>query len=103
MRKIKRILAVALSAATLFSLTACEKEESTATGEWTVETVYAKAQELGFEGTWEEFKEQMRGAQGVGIGDVGVSADGDSASRRFGATDGFLRGTFCLDSPIETV
>ncbi len=77
MRKIKRILAVALSAATLFSLTACEKEESAATGEWTVETVYAKAQELGFEGTWEEFKEQMRGAQGVGIGDVSVSADGD--------------------------
>lgn len=80
MNKIKRIFASVLSVATLLSVAACGDSSSSgnnAPTEWTVETVYAKAKELGFEGTWEDFKAEMRGLQGVGIKGVTVNDDGD--------------------------
>ncbi len=61
--------------------TACDEEPSDSgnTPGWTMETVYAQAQELGYKGTLEEFRAELKGTNGkdgVGIADVTVSADG---------------------------
>ena len=79
MKKTARILSAILAFATLFSATACDGDEKVKVGDdiWTVETVYAKAQELGFTGTWEEFRETMRGMDGVGIATVAVDEEGE--------------------------
>ncbi|MBQ9729648.1 MAG: hypothetical protein IJV80_02430, partial [Clostridia bacterium] len=40
--------------------------------EYTLEAIYAQAQDLGFEGSLEEFKEYVKGDEGVGVEEVYV-------------------------------
>ena len=91
MKKNTKILTLLLSGAfAISSLTGCfggnnnsssSSSSPSASGggngdTYTIETLYAKAQDLGFEGTLEEFKEYVkgdRGEDGVGIEDIYVS------------------------------
>ncbi len=73
MKKTKKVLIGLLACLTVgcaaVGLSACgeESKKPASGGEtvWTVETVYAKAQDLGYEGSLEEFLETVKGAQGA--------------------------------------
>ncbi|MBQ8658987.1 MAG: leucine-rich repeat protein [Clostridia bacterium] len=72
MKKIKKVLVGLLACLTVgcvaVGLAACEEESKKPANDgetvWTVETVYAKAKDLGFEGSLDEFLEAVKGAQG---------------------------------------
>ena len=82
MKLFKRILALTLGFGMTISSVACSSAKptpnySSTNTVWTPQTVYAKAQELGFDGTWEEFRELMKGVDGVGIDSVSVNSNGE--------------------------
>lgn len=69
------LLAGALAAiVAAFGVSACGSDGSGGTYSsevgWTPEAVYARALELGYEGTWEEFVAALDGEDGTGISDV---------------------------------
>ncbi len=77
------MLAIATALTMACGIAACGHTKVAVKDElWTMERVYAKAQELGFEGTFEELVEKFKGdagkdgKDGVGIKDIYVSADG---------------------------
>ncbi|MBQ9729463.1 MAG: hypothetical protein IJV80_01475 [Clostridia bacterium] len=80
MNKSKKICSLILSS--LFAVSALSgcaggnnsssSSSSSPKGDVTIETIYAQAKDLGFEGTLEEFKEYVKGDEGVGIEEVYV-------------------------------
>ena len=92
MKKVASLLLAGLmGAGTLFGLTACGNNDGSTSGEitdWNLQTVYAKAQELGYGGTLEEFLATIKGKDGeqgipglqgeagVGIKNVYVDTEG---------------------------
>lgn len=75
-KKLVSIFAAVCAACITAGFAACEEETGASTPVWTMESVYATAQELGFEGTLEEFKATIKGADGkdgVGIKDMTAS------------------------------
>ena len=73
---------MAFSCAIFFSACA-ETPEQNEEQEWTLEAVYARAQELGYDGSLEEFLAQIQGKDGidgkdgVGISDVALNDNGE--------------------------
>ena len=84
-KKILTLIAVLATAASCaFSVTACGgNSNQTGRPEWTIETAYAEAQDLGYEGTLEQFLEQIKGKDGAdgkdgtGIQSVGIDSNGN--------------------------
>ena len=78
------LLICLLSIFTAFIFTACKNTVSKDENDvWTYERVYARARELGFEGTLDELIDSLKGADGkdgkdgVGIKSIAVNADGE--------------------------
>ena len=75
------LLSAAMLAACAFGFAACgEENEDPQPQVWTMETVYAEAQELGYTGTLEEFIATVSGKDGqdgVGISNVELNDAGD--------------------------
>lgn len=81
MKKCGKLLSLAIGGAMLLA-TGCgpatnDSQSNNQLTQWTIEAVFAKAQELGFEGTWEEFRETMRGVDGVGIDTLYINENGE--------------------------
>ncbi|HIR66509.1 MAG TPA: leucine-rich repeat protein [Candidatus Coproplasma avicola] len=84
-KKILTVITVLATAASCaFSVTACGGNgNQTGRPEWTIETAYAEAQDLGYEGTLEQFLEQIKGKDGAdgkdgtGIQSVGIDSNGN--------------------------
>ena len=85
MKRTKKILLAMLATLTAGFCAlgvACGETESSATGEegntvWTMQTVYAKAQELGYTGSLEEFIATVSGKDGVGIKNIYINENGE--------------------------
>ena len=84
-KKILTLIAVLATAASCaFSVTACGGNgNQSGRPEWTIKTAYAEAQDLGYEGTLEQFLEQIKGKDGAdgkdgtGIQSVGIDSNGN--------------------------
>ena len=70
---IKYFSVVLLIILSLLTITACKEQE--VKYDLSIETVYAVAQEAGFEGTWQDLVEAFKGEQGVGIKTIRVNAE----------------------------
>ncbi len=71
------ILVLTMALCCAFGLAACREKNDPPKAEWTVESVYAHAQSLGYAGTLEEFLAQIQGADGVGIQTVSIDQYGN--------------------------
>ncbi len=73
------LLVLTMCLCTVFGISACTEFSQPSSGwgtTYTIETAYAEAQTLGYEGTLESFMASIKGADGVGIKTVAVSQDG---------------------------